>query len=146
MRQPKTTTIFASAVTRKASTAPLEVRRPAEGAGPITDVLFELVAEVLEVALHGHGDRVAEDADGLALHVVARIQERLQVPRPALAPFDAGEDLVEPCRTLAALGALPAGLVAVEPGHDLAHPHHAGGLVHHDDAPRAAHGSGGRQR
>ncbi len=57
-------------------------------------------------------------------------------PGPAL---DALHDAVEPARALPALGALAAALVPEEVGDDAGRPHHAGGVVHDDDAARAEH-------
>src|SRR5574341_2662114 len=84
-----------------------------EGTGPLPDVGLELFPEVLEVTLDGHGRRIAQDADGLPLHVVAHVQEHIQVLFAPLAVLDPPQDLVEPGRALAALGALAAGFVVV---------------------------------
>ena len=60
-------------------------------------------------------------------------------PLPVLQP---GQDPVHPLRSFAALRALAAGFLGVEPGNSHGRLHHAGGVVHDDDARRSQHASG----
>ena len=118
---------------------------PLEGARPFPDVRLELFPKVFEVAFDRHGRRIAEDTDSLPLHVVADVQEKIQVLFPAPAALDPAKRLMQPRSPFPALRALAARLVMVEARDDFPDPHHAGILVHHDHSARAAHGAGRRQ-
>ena len=71
----------------------------------------------------------------------ADADQQIDVAHLPFAVLDARQDLVEPVAALAARRALAARLVLVEVEQVLRRPHHAGGLVHHDDAGRAQHRS-----
>ena len=85
---------------------------------------------------------VAERAQRLADDVVADADEQIDVAHLAFAVLDPREDLEQPVAAFAARRALAARLVLVEVQQVLRRPHHAGGLVHDDDARRAQHRSG----
>src|SRR3990167_3946185 len=80
---------------------------------PVPDVVLELRAEVLDEALHRHGGRIAEGADGAAHDVVGDAVEQVEVLGAPLAVLDAVHDAVEPAGALAAGRALAAGLLEV---------------------------------
>src|SRR5687767_14106032 len=53
--------------------------------GLLLHARLEVLAEMLQVALHGHGGGVREHADGAAAHVLADVAEELDVALAALA-------------------------------------------------------------
>src|SRR5687768_12293189 len=61
-----------------------------------------VAAELLDAGYDGRRRRVAQHADGLARHLVADVQQRVQVVGGAAAHLDALEDLGAPRRPLAA--------------------------------------------
>src|SRR5438034_10375893 len=77
----------------------------------VLDVMHELVAKVLEEALHRQRRRVAQGADRAARDVVGDVVEERQVVHAALAVLDAVDDSIEPARAFAARRALPARLL-----------------------------------
>src|SRR5688572_22528638 len=74
----------------------------------VLDVMDELVAEVLDEALHRQRRGVAQRADGAPGDVVGDVGQQLEVLHAALAVLDAVHHPVEPAGALAARGALPA--------------------------------------
>ena len=71
----------------------------------------------------------------------ADADQQVDVAHLPFAALDPGQDLVQPVAPFAARRALAARLVLVEVQQVLRRPHHAGRLVHHDDAGRAEHRS-----
>src|SRR5262245_21459478 len=102
-------------------------------AGLVFDVVGELVAEVLEHALHRHRGGIAERADGATLDVVGHRVEQREVFRATLAVLDAIDHAPQPAGAFAARRALAAALVLVEVGQAQQALDHAATLVHHDD-------------
>src|SRR5919198_1281876 len=60
----------------------------AERAAPLLDVPLEVGAELLHEALHRHGGRVAERADGVAAHGVGDVEQLVHVARHAVAVLE----------------------------------------------------------
>ena len=110
----------------------------------------ELVAEHLDRRMDRRWDRRTEHADGGLLRgpgqtrrdVVARVEQEVDILLTAFAALDAGEDPLEPPRTLAAGRALPTGLACEELGDPPGGPDRAGVIVHHHDRARAEHRAG----
>src|SRR5262245_38916115 len=92
----------------------LELEALGEGALALAHVRLEVAPEVPQQSLDRPGRRVGEGADGLALHLAGHVEQHVQVLGLAGAALDALDDLVDPSRPLATLGALAAGLVAEE--------------------------------
>src|SRR5215470_13103541 len=80
----------------------------------VVDVVLELVAEVLDEALHRQRRGVAERADRAAGDVVRDRQQQVEVFVAPLAMLDAVDDAPQPSRAFAARGALAAGFLEVE--------------------------------
>ena len=57
-----------------------------DAASAVIDHVFELVAEMLEEALHRPGRRITQAADRVALDAVGDIEQQVQVLRAALSP------------------------------------------------------------
>src|SRR5579862_5551029 len=112
----------------------------------VIDHVFELVAEVLEEALHRPGRGIAEGADGMSFDVVGDIEQHAELLAPALPVHDAFDGAIDPAGTLAAGRALTARLGFEETRDALERAHHAGGLVHHDHARRTDRGARRLQR
>src|SRR6185503_18671489 len=99
----------------------LDLRRPSGRGGgaertPLAlDVRLELVAPFLNAGRDRDRARVRQHADRLASHVVADLEERVEVGQRALPRFDPLHDLRRPGCPFAALCALRAALVSVEP-------------------------------
>ena len=108
-------------------------------AAPFAHVRLELGAEVLHRRQRRRRRGVAERAQRLADDVVADADQQVDVAHLPFAALDPGEDLEQPVAALAARRALAARLVLVEMQQVARRPHHAGRLVHHDDAGRAEH-------
>src|SRR5687768_18424177 len=97
----------------RAGAAPSGFNRALE-TGLALNMENELVAEVLDEALHRQRRGVAERADSAPGDVVGDVVKELQVLHAALALLDAMHDAVEPAGALAAGRALAAGLLEVE--------------------------------
>src|SRR5262245_31163125 len=80
----------------------------------VLDVVDELVAEVLDEALHRQRGGVAERADRASRDVVRDVVEQIQVLHAALAVLDAVDHPVEPAGAFAARRALPARFLEIE--------------------------------
>src|SRR5215831_20139627 len=85
-----------------------------DAAALVLNHVLELVAEVLQEALHGPRGRVAERADRMAFDLVRDVDEHVEIGLRALPLRDPREHAVEPARTLAARRALAARLGVVE--------------------------------
>src|SRR5690348_9363472 len=83
-------------------------------AATVVDHVFELVAEVLEEALHRPRGGVAERADGVALDAARDVDQQLQVVLVALPRHDPADHAVHPASAFAARRALTAGFTLVE--------------------------------
>src|SRR5438067_13925454 len=94
----------------------------------VLDLVHELVAEMLDEALHRQRRGVPERADGAAGDVVGDVVEERQVLHAALAVLDAIHHAIEPARALAAGRALAARFLVVEVREALERAHHAGPL------------------
>src|SRR4051794_22447846 len=81
----------------------------------LLDQRFEISSEFLDARGHRSRARIAEYANGLARHVVADLEERVEIFRSSVAGNDPLEDLSAPGRALAALRALRAALMREEP-------------------------------
>src|SRR4051812_2573249 len=92
----------------RAGAAPTGFYLTADKAALVLDVVHELVAEVLEEALHRQRRGVAQRADGAAGDVVGNVIEEREVFHAALAVLDAVHHAVEPAGALAAGRALAA--------------------------------------
>src|SRR5580698_1149725 len=103
----------------------------AHQAAAVVYVVLELVAVMLDEALHRPSGGIAEGADGVAFDLLRDVHQHVQVFLPALAVLDALDDPVHPAGAFAARRALAAGFGIVEARDALQHLHHAGGLVHH---------------
>src|SRR3954467_6678329 len=79
------------------------------------DIRLELVAELLDPAHDRRGAGIAQNADGLAGHVVGQIQQELEMLLLSLPRQNPLENPDRPGGAFPALGALGAGLVGVEP-------------------------------
>src|SRR6266545_1342871 len=111
-----------------------------ERAPTLSDVSEKLVAELTDIALRRHGCGIGKDADGVAHHVVGNLIHQIDVFRPTGPFFQPQQELVQPTGALAARRALPTGFVMIETINDLQRPHHAGVLVHNDNASRTEEG------
>src|SRR5437868_6594117 len=94
------------------------------------DVVYELVAEMLDEALHRQRGRVAERTDRAAGDVVRHVVEEVEVLHAPCAVLDAVHDAVEPARALAAGRALAARFFKIKIREALERPPHACALVH----------------
>ncbi len=112
------------------------------GAAAFADVRLVLGAEVLDRRQRRRRRGVAERAQRLADDVVADADQQVDVAHLPFAVLDPRQDLVEPVAAFAARRALAARLVLVEVQQVRRRPHHAGRLVHDDDAGRAEHRAG----
>src|SRR5262245_27025978 len=100
------------------------LRHPAPAA-LLAHVVVVFGAELLQ-RLEGLRDGdVSEGTQRLAADGVADLGQQVEVLLRAAAGLDAVQDAQHPSRALAAGRALPAGLVFVEVGQLLGHPHHA---------------------
>src|ERR1700761_1733448 len=113
-----------------------------QGAALVLDHVLELVAKMLDEALHRPRRGIAECADGVPLDAVRHIDQQGHVLGAALAVDDPAQHAIHPAGALAARRALAAGLGHVEACPALERPHHAGGLVHDDDCAGAERGTG----
>src|SRR5713226_1040262 len=75
----------------------------------VIDVILELVAEVLDEALHRQRGGIAQCADRAAGNIVRDRHQHLEVLVPALAVLDPVDHAPQPSRALAARRALAAG-------------------------------------
>src|SRR5437763_4096439 len=91
----------------------------------VLDVVHELVAEMLDEALHRQRGRVAERADRAAGNVVRHVVEEVEILHAPCAVLDAVHDAVEPARALAAGRALAARFFKIKIREALERPHHA---------------------
>src|SRR5665213_1516149 len=96
----------------------------------MVDHVFELVAVVLQEALHRPRRRIAERADRVPLDVIGDIEQEIQLIAPGVACEHAAQEAIHPTRTLAARRALATGLGHITARATLQHAHHAGGLIH----------------
>src|SRR5215468_3452761 len=80
----------------------------------VVDVVLELVAEMLDEALHWQRRGVAQRADRPAGDVVGDVHEHVEVLASTLAALDAVDHAPQPSRPFAARRALAAGLGEVE--------------------------------
>src|SRR5579862_9359723 len=103
-----------------------------EAAAAVIDHVLELVAVVLEEALHGPRGRISEGADRMALDAVGDIEQKSQLLAARLARDSPLQHAVHPAGAFAARCALAARFGHVKARDALQGPHHAGGLVHHD--------------
>src|SRR5207248_7896744 len=90
-------------------------RLPFKRAGSQRQVLFELVAKLLQDADRGQRRGVAERAQSLAENVERHVQRGVRIVGNALAAVEASEQRFEPSRPFAAGDAPAAGLMRVEP-------------------------------
>src|SRR5690348_9845379 len=95
-----------------------------DAAAAVIDHVLELVAEMLEEALHRPGRGIAERADGVPFDTVGDIDEERELLAPRLAGEDPLQQPVHPARALATGRALTAGFRHVEPRDALEDPHH----------------------
>src|SRR5512144_2549354 len=105
-------------VLTSAMSSSLGLRRSGRGGGAERaslpgDVRLELVAPLLNARDHRHRARIGQHADRLARHVLADLEQRVEVRHRALARLDALHDLRRPRGALAALRALGTALVGV---------------------------------
>src|SRR5262252_1464764 len=91
----------------------------------VVDVVLELVAEVLDEALHRQRSGVAERADRPSGDVVGDREQEIEVLVLALAALDPIHHPPQPAGALAARRALPAGLLEVEIRQPQRRAHHA---------------------
>src|SRR5262252_9120260 len=106
-------------------------------APPFPDVRLVLVTEIFERGEYRCRSRVAKGAERFAGDVRRDARQQIEIAHLAFAALDALEDLVEPVRAFAARRALAARLVTIEMQQVLGEPHHAGGVVEHDDRRRS---------
>src|SRR5262245_30192275 len=102
-------------------------------AAVFANVRLVLLPEMLERRRHGCDRGVAERAERFPRDVRRDAGQEIEIARLPLAPFDLPENLVQPVGPFAARRALAARLVAIEVKQVLGEPHHAGGVVQHDD-------------
>src|SRR5579862_967308 len=115
----------------------LERRLAAERTAALLEVRLELVAPMLQVALHRVDRKVAERAERAAEDTLADVREQVDVAGRRGTVLDSLEELQHPARSLAARRALAARFVQVElrrPDREL---HHATAVVD-DDQRRGA--------
>src|SRR6267378_4710734 len=98
----------------RAAAAPAGFYLTGDEAPFVLDVVHELVAEVLDEALHRQRRGVAERADGAPGDVVGDVVEEREVLHAAEALLDAVHDAIQPAGALAAGRALAAGLLEIE--------------------------------
>src|SRR5512143_3547567 len=78
------------------------------------DPLLDDVAEMADQSLHRPGRGIAECADGMALHLIAHVEQHIDLALLGLALGHALEHPPHPACALAAGRALPAGFMLVE--------------------------------
>src|SRR5215471_17770712 len=83
----------------------------------VVDDVLELVAVMLEEALHRPGGGVAEGADGVSLDAIGDVEQQPELLAPRLARQHPLQQPVHPAGALAARRALAAGLRHVEARH-----------------------------
>src|SRR5574341_22748 len=98
------------------------------------DMRFELVAVFSDKRCRRHRRGVAERADRVAHDVGADVEDQIQIASLPFAILDAVKNLFHPVTSFAARAALSARFVGVKTRDVPRCPHHAGGLVHDDDA------------
>src|SRR5687767_6308849 len=98
----------------------------------VTDMCQILVAELLNRARRWRCGRIAEHADRGATHVLADVEQCIEVFFAAEAFFDAPQNLREPRRALATRRALSTRLVCIEVDHPTYCLDHARLIIHHD--------------
>src|SRR5579871_3564082 len=103
-----------------------------QAASAVVDHVLELVAVVLQEALHRPRRGVTEGADRVALDAVRDVEQQVEVRALGLPGQDLEDQPVHPAGALAAGRALAAGLGAVEARDALEHLDHAGRVVHDD--------------
>ena len=106
-------------------------------------MLFELAAEVVDVAADGHRAGVTEHAEAVALDPVADLEQQVDLLERAEAGLLLAQQLGNPACALAARRALAARLVHVELGGPKREAHHAGAVVDDDHGAGAGHRAGG---
>lgn len=105
--------------------------------------LLKFFREFGEEALGGPGTSFTECADGAASDVVGYAFEHCRIVCYTLAVGEAMGDFLHPERAFATRGALAAGFVGVEFVDICENFDHVAGVVHHDDAAGAGHGTDG---
>src|SRR5436190_872666 len=105
------------------------------------DVVQELVAKVLDEALHRQRGGVAQGTDGAPGDIVRYRHEHIEILVPALAVLDAVDHPPQPARALAAWRTLAAGLFEVEIREAQQRADHAAAVIHDDHRPGAEHRS-----
>src|ERR1700691_2931663 len=116
-----------------------------KGASSLVDVPDELVTEHRDRRVDRRGNRRSEDADRRLLgrpeesrrDVVAEVEQEVDVFHAPSPVFESVHCALDPARSFAARRALATRLAREEPGDAPRSAHHAVGLVHHDDGPRA---------
>src|SRR5262245_38525485 len=104
------------------------------------DALLDHVAEMPDQALDGPSGRVAERADGMALDLIADIEQHIDLGLLGLALGHAFEHAPHPTGALAARRALAAGFILVEIGDASDGADDVGRFVHDDHAGGAEPG------
>src|SRR5690606_40527720 len=91
------------------------VQRRADAAPAVVDHVLELVAEVLQEALHRPCGRVAERTDRMPFDLVRDVHQDVEIGARRLAFGDPREHPIEPAGAVAARRALAAGVRGIEP-------------------------------
>ena len=111
------------------------------GAALLDDVLFVLITEVLQSGQNGVGSGLAQAAHGGVLDDAAQVLQGLDVALLALACHDAVEDLQHALGAHTTCGTFAAGFLLDEVQVEAGGVHHAGVLVHDDQAAGAHDGA-----
>src|SRR6185312_656361 len=117
-----------------------------DAAAAVIDHVFELVAVVLDEALHRPRCSVPERTDRVPFDVVCDIDEHCHVLAAPLTCENAFQHPVEPAGALAAWRALTARFGHIKARDALERAHHARGLIHDDDRGGAERRADAAQR
>ena len=115
-------------------------RLPALSLSRRTDSFLQLRPEVTDQTLDRPSEGLAERADGVALDLLRKLLQHINLPFASETTLKAVHDLIRPLRTLATGGTLAAGLVVVELGEAGDGADHVGGAIHDDDGGGAEPG------
>src|SRR5476649_338960 len=113
-----------------------------DGAPLVLDHELKFGPEVLQEALHRPGSRITQRANRVPFNAIGDIQQQAQILTAPFAGDDSLQHAIEPSSPFPAGCALAAGLRHIKARQTLQRPHHAGGLVHHDDRAGAEGGAG----
>src|SRR5580692_5113488 len=112
------------------------------GTGFAVQVVFKLLAKLVNEGDGGHGGCVAQGAEGAAQHVLRQITNIVDIFGHAAARVEASERLLQPVGAFAAGNTPATALVLVELHGSQGKLHHADSVVQNHNAARTEHAAG----